>query len=156
MSVLVPDLKVFEAIFRKVNSFRFTKVCDINYCYTLSSVLGTEDKVKDFVKNLLELNELSFIKRYREEGEPDLGDFLKFDYSVNSIETLQLLKYLNCINYNIEIETIKHGYAGGEDNKIREDLMDSYELLQKAIQDLSGTVIAELTHYRDLNYSEVA
>jgi len=154
MSVLVPDLEVFERIFKKVNSFQYRKECDINYCYTFSAAIQSEKKAGEFVKNILELNELSYIKRYREEKEPVLQNMLKLDLKADSIETLQLLKYLNCINYNIEIDTIKTGCNGTENNTIKPELIKSYELMKLAIQELQYTVINELTNYRDLKYND--
>lgn len=113
MSVLIADLEVFEAVYSKINTFQFNKQCNINYCNTLSM---DEVEGKEFVSNLLILNELSYLKRYREEGAPHLYQFLKFGWNKAQISTLQLLKYLHCIEYNIEMHTIKTGYAGGENN----------------------------------------
>lgn len=151
MSVLIPELKVFEAIHGKIEGYKFHKVCDINYC---SSLKLEENEAKEFIKNILTLNELSYIKRYREDTAPHLKDFLTFKYKGETISTLQLLKYLECIYYNIEIYTIKNGYEGNEQNEIKPDLMRSYEVLKKSISELKSTVISELTNYRELKYCE--
>jgi hypothetical protein len=154
MSVLVPDLKVFEAVYNKAWLYGFNKVCDINYCHTLS--FSDEEKLKTHVKNWLWLNEMSWIRMYEDNGQkPDLVDFLTFRNGKN-INTYQMLKYLQCIDYNIEIETIKTGKTGHEDPfLIPDNIIDSYNLLKKAIEEIQNVIISQLPEYEEAKWSEI-
>jgi len=153
MSVLIPEMKMFQQVFEKTNSFKFRKQCDINYCYTLST-LQTEEESKKFVSDLLWLNEMSYLQRYREEPKPELYTLLEFPRDTKKPDTLQFLKFLQCIDYQIEISTIERGYDGLSGIDIPEDKKHSYELLQEAIKELSQTVINELTDYREKKWCE--
>jgi len=153
MSVLIPDLKLFQQVFRKVNSFKYVRECTINYCYPLSE-LDTESKCKKFVYDLLWLNEMSYLQRYREEPKPEMPDMLEFPNDAKKPDTLQFFKFLQCIEYNIEIETIERGYDGMSGVTIPEDKKSSYKLLKAALKDLSNTIIRELTKYEEKNWCE--
>lgn len=153
MSVLVPDLKVYDAVFEKAWSYGFHKVCDINYCNTLS--FNNEETLKNHVKNWLWLNEMSWIRRYEDGDKPNLADFLTFR-SKKHINTYQMLKYLHCIDYNIEIETIQTGKTGYETPfLIPDDKMESYRLLKKAIEEIQGVIILEIEEYKEAKYCDV-
>lgn len=153
MSVLVPDLKIYDAIYEKAWSYGFHKVCDINYCNTLS--LYNEETLKNHVKNWLWLNEMSWIRRYEDGKKPNLADFLTFR-SKKHINAYQMLKYLECINYNIEIETIQTGKTGHEDPfLIPDDKMESYKLLKKAIEEIQCVIISQLPEYKNSKWSDM-
>ena len=154
MSVLVPDLKIYEAVYQKALDYSFRKTCDINYCHTFREI--SEKKLQQHVKNWLYLNELSYIRRYEDGKKPELHEFLTFRRSGN-VNTYQMLKFLNCIRYNIEIETIKNGKTGAEEPiEISFDMMESYNLLQKAIEEIMCVIIGEIDQYQEAKWSEVA
>ena len=154
MSVLVLDKEVFQAVANKAISYTFTKQCDINYCYTFSA-LG-EQGIIDFMRDIIYLNELSWCKRYEDEDDvPEMFSRIKLGLNGKTISTLQCLKYLQCVEYNIELDTIKGGKTGAENNEIKPQLMDSYNKLKEVIQDLQNTVINHLTNYKDLNWSNI-
>lgn len=151
MSVLVPDLKLFQQVLRRVECFQFSKTCDINYCYSLSM---TEEAAKRFVKDLIQLNELTYDRMYNEEQQsPALHEMFTTQKDTKRIETLQLLKFLQCIHYNIDLNTIRTGRNGQENHEIKQRLLNSYETLTNAIEELKSTIINELTNYKELNYS---
>lgn len=156
MSVLIPDLEVFALIQRKINTFQHHRVCDIDYSEILNM---SEEQSKQFVIKLLTLNEMSYLARYREQKKPELSEFLQFN-ATETISTLQLLKYLKCIRYNIEMDTIERGYSGFEpfieDVEMFHKFFDPvFKRLKNAIEELSDRVIAELTNYRELAWSEL-
>lgn len=153
MSVLVPDLKIYDAVFEKALKYTFHNVCDINYC----GILGrqTENQLKKHVCNWLWLNEMSYIRRYQDGSKPDLGDFLTFKSNAN-INTYQMLKYLECIKYNIEIETIKTGKTGNETPfLIPDEKMESYNLLEKASEEIQCTIISQLPKYKSAKWADI-
>lgn len=146
MSVLVLDLEVYEAIYEKAIDYTFRNVCDINFCSVLKH--KTENQLKKIVFDWLYLNELSYNRRYREENEPHLNQFLKFKSNVN-INTYQMLKYLECIKYNIELDTIETGFSGTEKPiKLKSDILESYEVLKLAIEEIKTTIISSLPEYK--------
>lgn len=151
MSVLVPELKVFEQILRKVDSFKFKKVCDIDYCNALSL---EEKGARDFVQNILHLNELTYNRTYEEqEQEIMLFEMLNLSGNADKVDTLQLLKFLQCVSYNIDLLTVRTGRRGQDSHEISQNLLSSHELLLKAIDELKDTVIKELTDYNAKSYA---
>ena len=153
MSVLVPDLKIYDAVYEKAWAYGFHKTCDINYCHTLS--FNNEDVLKKHILNWLWLNEMSYNRRYEDGATPNLHDFITFRYP-KIINTYQMLKWLQCIDHNIEIDTIKSGKTGMEEPfLIPDDKMESYKLLQKAIKEISSVIISQIPEYRDAKWSEV-
>lgn len=154
MSVLVPDLKVYEAVYQKAWSYGFNNTCDINYCSVLKSY--NEDHVQQLVKDWLWLNEYSWIRRHDDDGsKPELHEFLSFNHG-KKINTYQMLKYLECIRYNIELDTIKTGKTGMEDPVIiPQDKLNSYETLVKAIEEIKSAIINELPEYKQTKWDQI-
>lgn len=153
MSVLVPDIKVYEAVYSKAWGYAFNKTCNINYCYTLS--FDDEDKLKQHVKNWLWLNEMSWIRRYEDGDKPNLEAFLTFKNG-KPINTYQMFKYLQCIQYNIEIDTIEKGVKIDSDRcKLSDEMMDSYKLLEAALIEISTTIIKQIKEYKEAEWSEI-
>lgn len=155
MSVLVVDLEVYKAVYEKALSYTFNKQVDINYCSTLGRL--TEKEIKSIVTDWLYLNEYSYNRKY-EEGNvlPELHNFLQFKSKHSTINTYQMLKYLNCIIYNIELSTIEHGQRK-EDIKIEipENLMISYNILVKAIDEIKMQIISEMPKYKAAKWSRI-
>lgn len=155
MSILVADLNVYEAVFEKAWKYGFNKTVNINYCNVLS--FDNEEILKNHVKNWLILNELSYIRRY-EDGtneRPHLHEFLTFRKTFN-IDTYQMLKYLQCILYNIELSTIRTGKTGNEKKMdISADLIESYNLLKKAIEEIQIQIINEIPQYQSAKWCEI-
>lgn len=145
MSVLVPSLEVYQAINRKAQTYKFRKVCDINYCSSLRQ--QNEEKIESWVVCLLTLNEASSNAAYRDGGKCELHEMLDLKESVDNIDTVQFYKYLQCIQYNIELHTIKEKYQD-----TFKSIMWAYVLLEKVLQELSHTIIAELTDYKDKDW----
>lgn len=157
MSVLVANKEVFEAVHKKIWTFQFNKVCDIDYCNTLSL---SDNECERFIKELATLNELSYNARYRETDAPILAEFLDLNKGGEKISTLQLLKYLQCIDYNIEVSTILNGYDSSnamtedEKRKFKFEYGNTLELLERSINELQNSIISHLTDYKKLKWSE--
>jgi len=151
MSVLVPEAKVFKAIFNKVMAYTFNKQCDINYCSVFSGF--SEKEAEEFVKNILHLNEWSYTQRYREPKDISMSESIKLNFAGETIDSIQMLKYLECVHYQIEIETIKKGYNGDQNNLIPHALEKSYEQLDQAIDCIKSTIVREFTNYDQLKWS---
>jgi hypothetical protein len=143
MSVLVTDLEVFNCIYDKAFSYTFRKTVDINFCNVFHKM--TEKQIKNLVKNWLILNELTHVKEYKENVNPYLHELLVFDRSISTINTYQMLKYLECVCYNIDIENIK--------DLIDYEKKESFETLKKAIEQISISIIKEIPEYQNAKYS---
>lgn len=154
MSVLVLDLEAYEAVYQKAWSYGFNKVCDINYCHTLS--FYSEEVLQNHIKNWLWLNEMSCNRKYKDSSENELSDFLKFSFNKPTINTYQMYKLLRCIRYNIELDTIKSGNNfDSEQIEIPHDKEDSYELLEKAIEEIGNTIIANIPEYQEAKWGSI-
>ena len=153
MSVLIPDLKIYTAVYEKSIAYTFSKVCDINYCSTLGRL--TENQLQKTILDWLWLNEMTYNRMYNEQDEPYLGQFVEFK-PVETINTFQMLKYLDCIDYNIEIETIKTGRDGEQPKiEIPSDKMESYKILCRAIDEIKSAIINEITEYQNAKYATI-
>lgn len=152
MSVLVLDLEVYEAIYKKACEYQYNNEVNIEHCHTLSE---NEDYLKTVIRDWLYLNELSHSRRYREEEEPFLSTLLTFKGG-KKINAYQMLKYLQCVMYNIEISTIKNGYDGTQGKmNISDTMMHSYKILGDAISEISQSIIAQIPQYKKANWSNI-
>jgi len=152
MSVLFLDPKVFEYVADKINSYKFSKQADINHCSTLS--IEDQSEAQKLVVNWAKLNELSYNYHYNEpEKQPTLYKFINFS-NYYKVDTYQFLKYLLCIRYNIELHTIQGGRNGFSGQPIEQELKDSFDTLNKAIEEIKQAIINELTEYKTANWSD--
>lgn len=148
MSVLVLEPAIFTALYDKLCSYENHKVCDINYCYEATRI---PDKI-EFLRTLADLNEKSYLIRYREnQTGPTLAQMIKFDRTGNkTINTYQALKYLQCLEYNIEKSTIED-LAG----PLSEHELTSLETLDKIIDSLKSAIIDSIEEYKKANWSNI-
>lgn len=145
MSVLVHDLEVYEAVYDRAVTYKFNRTCNIDYCQTLNL---EDHELQNHVKNWFYLNEWSHSRKYEEGNQlPELTEFLTFRYTKDKINVYQMLKYLQSIRYNIELTTIKKGRSNKENLEIPENLINSYNLLKKAIEEIQTTIISKLPEY---------
>lgn len=150
MSVLVHDLEVYEAVYDRAVSYQFNKTCNIDYCHTLSLL---DNELKEHVKNWFYLNEWSYNRKYEEGNKlPELPELLTFRYTKDKINVYQMLKYLHSILYNIELTTIKKGRLNKENLEIPAHLINSYNILEKAIGEIQTTIIANMPEYQKANW----
>lgn len=137
MSVQVLDTNIYNAILRRVDSYKFHKVCDIDYSELLK--LEENDAIK-FVQTLLELNVKSYISRYYDVQANYIIDYRVERINVKKCSAVQLLKWLIAIRYNIELCTIEEkGFF-----EITDFEKESMKLLSMAIDELQGIIISNL------------
>ena len=159
MSVMVIDPKTMDAVYRKLEFYENYTQVDINYNQAVRSYLYNGGDLKQLVKDWLYLNELSFIRRYREDLQgvkPDLEPFLTF-VSSKSISTVQMLKTLQFLVYNIEITTIERGYDETKQKplKISDSMMHSYKILNDILDGCKNAVIGELDEYKKAKWGDL-
>ena len=145
------DLEVYELVHTKAVAYTYRKTCDINYSYVFSHM--NESDIEEFIKNIAYLNEWSYNKRYEHHEDVSqeiaLYKMLKLEFKGKAIDSVQMLKYLECIHYQIEMHTIKTGYDGMQTNLVPQHLVESYELLEKAIEDIKSAIVKEFSDYED-------
>lgn len=147
MSVLVLEPESFEGIYSKMKSYTFRKQCDINYSFVLCNCTDTE--LKRLIESWVWLNEMSYIRAYREDSEPTLFQFLRLGRA-DTPNTYQTLKWLECLRYNIEIDTIRHGRDSSDGKRmIKRQVKKDYDTLIRVIDDIRGAIIAELDDYKN-------
>lgn len=150
MSVLLVDEKVFEAVYDKIIQYTNNKVVNVNYCNALGGM--TEKEAKKFVCDLLLLNVASFhAKYYDAEAFKNPANVLKLNRKVGTISSVQMLKYLQCIRYNVEVSAICYKFPADITSSMP---VDSLRILKNAIQEISQRLIEEFTDYRDCKWSE--
>lgn len=158
MSVMVADLKLMDAIYRKLEYFENNTQVDVNYNEALRQFVYNSGDIKQLVKDWLYLNEWSFIRRYREDLEgkkPYLIPFLTFTSS-KSLNPYEMLKHLEFLVYNIELSTIRKGYSDSQEPCIiSSSLMHSYDTLVKVIESCRMRIIAELPKYKSAKWGEL-
>lgn len=142
------DTKIFELIENKLGHVIHNKTCDENYIQNLCG--WRFEKLDSFIKDLCLLNSLSYSARYKEESFTDYCVFLDF-YKYSNISCYQLLKYLHCICYNIEIDTIKESKFS---SNLTDKMLDSYKILHESIDNLTSSIINNLPEYKSAKYAE--
>lgn len=150
MSILIPDLKIYQAVATKMYYATSNPVCDINHftsCFSFRSPL-TEEKIWTLINHWLALNEASYYARYKEPITSPLTEFLKKKFIYDAPNTYQFLKWLQCIRYNIEPETIK---------KVRQLTVEealALNFLDRLIREAQDAIINSLTQYKEAKWSE--
>jgi hypothetical protein len=94
----------------------------------------------------MELNDLSFSVRYGEEVETKIK--LRRKTLHKQMEIHQLLKYAQCVDYNIEKDTIES--AG---HKLTSQAKKDLWLLRQWIMDIAMSIIGQTTQYRAATWS---
>ncbi len=143
MSVLKLDVDVCEAVYNKAVSYTFRNQVDINYCSTLGRFTKTD--LQEIIKSWFILNELSYNGKYKDIS-PSIVDLITFR-TAHSINTYQMLKYMECIRYNIEPNTIKRNLNTFEEQSLK--------VLNDAIDEIKSIIINELEEYKKSRWSSL-
>jgi len=133
MSVLVLSPEVYSQIYNRIYMTKSNKQCDINYCQEIRDFNETD--LKAFIIELSNLNEKSYNRRYKEKSKVLQSEFINFN-SAKWIDVFQFLKYLYCIDYNIEIRNKK-----------------AVKKLRAIIKDVQFQIIDSLPEYKSANWS---
>lgn len=140
MSVMQINIETFESLKEKFISYCFNKQCDINYCSVIHNL--TEKQIEDLLKNWCDLNEMSYNSRYKQEPDKlKTSEFINFKRPRPIPNTYQALKWLECIEYNIEVEC--------ETDEQKESIV----ILHKAIEQIKSAIIGEITEYKNSNWN---
>lgn len=140
------EIESYEKVAGKMWLSTFSRVCDINY-FGVGNGL-TEDQIKEYVQIWCDLNEWSYCLAYKEPFD-NMSKFLQLKLN-SSCDTYQFLKTLECIKYNIEIETISAGGWSGipETYIITDKEKEAYKFLEKLLISVRSTVISQIPEYK--------
>lgn len=150
MSVLIPNDEVFNYIHAGMTRAAYRRVCDEWYSGTMSSHFkhyDIEKESKRLIESWMELNLLSYHIKYRENRD-ELQVAFKETYTHKEMQEHQLLKYIQCVDYNIEIETIEDLL------EISEQQRKDYKLLKQWCNDVMIAIINETPKYKKATWSE--
>lgn len=146
MSVLVLDPQVYKLVFDKAMNYQYKREVTQEYCEIFRSM--SEEDIKQVIITLCNLNEESFDKRYKQEPDKvKQSKFINLRFDLPKINCFQMLKYLQCINYNIEIETIERELTSIE--------KDSMKILNIAIEEIKQHIISEIPEYKQAQWSNL-
>lgn len=153
MSVLQPDLKVFNYIALGLIKASYLHEVTEFYSTTMNqyfkNVPDIHNEVDNIVKTLIDLNELSYDCKYKQEQDKvKMSEFYKYYHQ--DIKAIQLYKYLMCVIYNIELCTIEA--AGVE---ITDYQYKIYNLIKVWKLELMAGIIGETEEYKNANWSNI-
>lgn len=150
MSVMLLSLDLYKEVFNKACGYKYNKTVDINYCRTLSI---PDYDIRTLLKNLYELNAISYNHLYGDKISDDhvrvckecIKEWNWEEIKKKCCNTYQMLKYLQCIEYQISYNEIK--------DKCSDEHRISYELLCKSISELQDRIIEEIPAYQEAKWS---
>lgn len=109
MSLLIPETGVFEYVHNGLKRVAYNTTVNALHCSVIHEHFrdkDTEAEALRLVKSWAHLNELSYAVGYNMMDEPFTcaGEIIGKTYY--PVEPAQLFKYIHCINYNIDVQTI--------------------------------------------------
>lgn len=151
MSVLVLDPKAISYIKRGLEYAAHNAVCDELHSSTIwghfKNFSGVFEESDRLMRSMYELNQLSYDLKYKHEEFSNLYRFVL--PTIGIVCPYQLLKYIECLNYNIESDTILS--SGGT-------LSDRQLLDIKLFEDWEYDILKALVHstkkYKDAKWSD--
>lgn len=155
MSVLIMHEKAYEYVLNGLITTAFRRTCDELYAYGISQHFKGKDinaEATRLVTNWAKINELSFNARYNDTG---LIHYRQINKSaIWKVDCYQLLKYIDCINYNIEIDTIEKSPIVKVGSVTWAEFKEDYELLKKWQYELTRAIVTKRTEYDNAEWSK--
>jgi hypothetical protein len=148
MSVLIPDVEVYEYIHAGLQRTAYNSTCDEFYAYNIARHFKETDLETEslrLVKSWQTLNIRSYNARYKDTG--------------NRIERVsrtklfalcpfQLLMFIRCAIYNIEIETIR---STGAEVSLRDT--EDLKILEEWEVSMMRSIIDQIPTYKNSQWS---
>ena len=155
MSVMMLDTKVYELVLAKLYDYT-TKPdsigADRNEQVKKLTRTMIEDEIKAYLLSLVQdwciLNELTFTKKYLESEFISEHRFIKLKgfSDITRIDTMQFLKYLECIEYQIEWKKLIEHYGPR--------YKDSYETLLLITNNAKDHLLHSMKEWKDAKWSD--
>jgi hypothetical protein len=156
MSVLIPDFKVFDYLNAGLIYTAHNKTVNDLYCGKVSSHLAHYDAFKEsarLVRSWFSMNERSYNARYNETDS--ILKFYDVKQSGERPNCIQLIKYCQCLLYNIEVQTIQRIGEANENKSLftAQDRKD-YDLLEMFYEELKSAFIGSLPEYDNAKWCD--
>lgn len=142
---MVLQTETFIKVFERMCSYQYKKEVTIDYCHALSF---SEEECRNMVNMLFKLNTLSYIFNYEKffvkTDVLDISSKLHFSRlgHIKRLSVFEMLKAMECIRYNIEIESIPQEYIPINAEKYM-------RLLKDGIEETQGQIIGQMQEYKD-------
>lgn len=144
MSVLIPHLRVYNYVNAGLLYCAYNNTCDDLFCYDINRHFHNcpdyEAEAERLTRSWLQMNTDSYNKRYK-ENENLQGVFF-IGATHKPLTALQLLKYIECIEYNIEIKPIYKQEA------------DDLQLLSDFKTGLMASIICNMEEFKTASYAD--
>lgn len=149
MSVLVPDNKVFNYVHSGLQNAAYNTVINQWYSHSIKSHFRNADietESRRLIESWMELNLLSYYIKYKENR---INIKIKFrpDFTHKEMNECQMLKYLQCINYNIEPCTIEDLMELSQQQK------DDLVLLKNWANEMAVSIVGQMPSYKTATWS---
>jgi hypothetical protein len=149
MSVLIPNDEVFNYLCSGLERAAYTRTCDEWWSHRIHSHFKDKDietESRRLVESWMQLNDWSYSFKYGEEVETQIK--LRRKTLHKPMQVHQLLKYAQCVDYNIEKDTIE--CAG---NKLTKQGKSDLWLLRQWILDIAMSIIGQIPEYKEAKWS---
>lgn len=149
MSVLIPNDEVFNYLYHGLETAAYKSVCDEWFSSKIRSHFKDKDietEGRRLVESWMTLNDLSYAVKYKGDVEVKLK--LRRKAIHKPMQVHQLLKYVQCVDYNIEKSTIEE--VRTLNNQQKTDLW----LLQQWALDIASGIINQTPEYKAATWSE--
>ena len=154
MSVMTLRLDLYKEVYKKACSYEWRRTVDIDYCSTLQHIEGY---LRDWLCSLYEMVHVSDCVHYKQEVNTELigmecrriQEWRYNDFKTPNINTCQMLKYLQCIHYQIE------DYEMKPDGMWKPEYDQPFKMLEDAINELKSRIINEIPEYKEAKWGSV-
>lgn len=153
MSVVMLELGLYQEVYNKVCKCNNSRTSEVGTISGLNFL--TESSIRHWIAQLYEMNYKSYCARYKEEFNPlclDSEAISKWQYDnmrKKPCSIYQLLKYLHCIDYQIEEDTMRNVslWDVSFDGNIR--------ILRDMIGNIEQAIINNIPEYKEAKWWNV-
>jgi hypothetical protein len=151
MSVLIPDLKVYNYLQAGIEKMAWTTTIADFWSDSIKNHFkncpNIEKEAKRLILSWLAMNQKSYSIKYKETPEEiEKTDLTKFYYistfTHKKLTAIQMLKYLQCVSYNIEIKPVS------------EESQNDLNLLERCINELCFSIINQMEDYKKATWMD--
>lgn len=153
MSVVMLELGLYQEVYNKVCKCKNSRTSEVGTISGLNFL--TESSIRHWIAKLYEMNDKSYCARYKEEFHPCLlgneaiSKWRYDDIQKKPCNIYQLLKYLHCIDYQIEEDAMRDA-----------DLWDvSFDAPMRILRDMIGNIeqaiINNIPEYKEAKWWDV-
>lgn len=148
MSVLTMDLKAFSYMHEGLKNTGYNSEVDDFYSPSIREHFRTKDIEAEstrLIKAWINLNDKSYGKKYKKsKNRLPMSEFYREYSHTGKITATQLLKFVQCLIYNIELEHWRNSSQEKAD----------YRLLEAWSYDLLNAIVATTQEYKNASWDK--